>query len=64
MNLPKQRYKGPHNDDQWIIEQVNKLPFAWRAGAIRKYSTVFSGNGRAAANTWLREGVKKFGGRS
>lgn len=61
MFLPEQRYTGPFNDDEWIKEQLDKLPAAWRPGTIKKYSIVFEEKGRAAANTWIREGVRDFG---
>ena len=61
MFLPEHRYKGSFNDEEWILEQLAKLPQQWRAGSIKKYSTVFQEGGRAKANTWLREGVRDFG---
>jgi len=61
MFLPEHRYKGAFNDDDFIQEQLAKLPQQWRAGSIKKYSTVFQEGGRAKANTWLREGVRDFG---
>ena len=61
MFLPESRYQGLFNDDEWIQEQIAKLPQQWRAGSIKKYSTVFQAEGRAKANTWLRLGVKSHG---
>lgn len=61
MFLPDSRYTGSFNDDEWIQEQLTKLPQQWRAGSIKKYSTVFQSEGRTKANTWLREGVRDFG---
>ena len=61
MFLPEFRYQGAFNDDEWIQEQLAKLPQQWRAGSIKKYSTVFQAEGRAKANTWLRKGVRDFG---
>ena len=61
MFLPEHRYKGAFNDDDFIKEQLERLPIVWRAGTIKKYSTVFKEGGRAKANTWLREGVRDFG---
>lgn len=61
MFLPEHRYTGPFNDDEFIQEQLSRLPQQWRAGSIKKYSKVFQAEGRTAANTWLREGVRDFG---
>ena len=61
MFLPEHRYTGMFNDEDWIKEQLEKLPQQWRAGSIKKYSTVFLKDGRSKANTWLREGVRDFG---
>ena len=61
MFLPESRYQGLFNDDEWIQEQLAKLPQQWRAGSIKKYSTIFESKGRSDANTWLRLGVKSHG---
>ena len=61
MFLPEFRYKGSHGDDEFIQEQLAKLPQVWHAGTIKKYSTVFLAAGRAKANTWLRESARDFG---
>lgn len=69
MNLPEHRFKPPNNaqwpsnctDDQWIKEQIERLPHAWRKGTCAKYSSVYLEEGRYAANTRLREMVVKFG---
>jgi hypothetical protein len=61
MFLPDNRYKEQFNDDEWILEQLAKLPHVWRQGTIKKYSTMYLSGGRAAANTWLRESARDFG---
>lgn len=61
MFLPEHRYMESHNDDEFIKEQLARLPQQWRAGSIKKYSTVYQTEGRTKANTWLREGVRDFG---
>lgn len=61
MFMPEHRFEGSFNDDEFIKEQLAKLPQQWRAGTIKKYSTVFKEEGRSFANTWLREGVRDFG---
>lgn len=61
MFLPENRYTGSHNDEEWIKEQLAKLPQQWHAGTIKKYSTVFLADGRTKANIWLRESARDFG---
>ena len=61
MFLPEHRYTGPFNDDDFIKEQLGRLPQQWHRGTIRKYSKVFLADGRTKANIWLREGVNEFG---
>lgn len=61
MFLPDSRYEGAFNDDEWIQEQLAKLPHAWKAGTVKRYSTVFQKDGRTAANTRLRIMVRDFG---
>jgi len=61
MFLPESRYEGAFSDDEWLKEQLSKLPAAWQLGARNKYSKVFLEKGRAAANNWLRIGVKEHG---
>ena len=55
--LPEKRFNGSHNDDKFITDELNKLPQAWRAGAVNKYSKVFEESGRREANTRLRKYV-------
>ena len=52
---------GTFGDDDWIKEQMSKLPHAWKAGTAKKYSTVYLEEGRKAANTRLRIMVRDFG---
>ena len=61
MFLPEHRYKKAFNDDEWILEQLAKLPHAWKLGTAKKYSSVFQEEGRTAANTRLRVMVRDFG---
>ena len=61
MFLPTDKYEGPFNDDDFIKEQLAKLPQQWHRGTIKKYSTVFLAEGRTKANIWLRESARDFG---
>jgi len=65
--LPEKRFRGPEGcsdfpvratDDEFIADMLAKLPWQWRKGACAKYSKVYEDDGRAAANKWLREGVR------
>ncbi len=57
MSLPEKRYKGSHNDDKFITDELAKIPHAWRQGAANKYSKVYQESGRREANTRLRHYV-------
>ena len=61
MFLPESRYMDKFNDDEFIKEQLAKLPQQWHRGTIKKYSTVFLAEGRTKANSWLRESARDFG---
>lgn len=61
--LPDNRFKGVHNDDKFILSELDKLPHAWRSGAAQKYSEVYATEGRRAANTKLRQYVKRVNDR-
>ena len=65
--LPEKRFTGPagatdwpikYTDDNFIADMLAKLPWQWQRGAIAKYSIVYESEGRAAANKWLRNGVR------
>jgi hypothetical protein len=65
--LPENRFTGPegatdwpirYTDDDFITDMLSKLPWQWRQGACTKYSKVYLCDGRAAANKWLRNGVR------
>lgn len=57
--LPDHRFQGLHSDDKFILEELAKLPHAWRSGACSKYSEVYATEGRRSANTKLRQYVKR-----
>lgn len=67
--LPENRFKPPDGrqwdkrctDDEWLKEQIERLPHAWRKGTCAKYSSVYLEDGRFEANRRLREMVAKFG---
>ena len=65
--LPEKRFMGPsgaidwpvkYTDDSFITDMLDKLPWQWRRGVVAKYSLVYEEQGRAAANLWLRNGVR------
>jgi len=62
--LPENYYKAEHvggvgNDKQFILDNLKEVTYKQRLTAADKYSTIFLGEGRSAANTRLREFVKK-----
>jgi hypothetical protein len=61
MFLPEHKYEGAFNDDSFIEEQLNMIPWQWQRGAVNKYSKVFKEEGRTKANLWLLRGVKEHG---
>ena len=61
--LPESRYEGAMGDDEFILEELAKLPHAWRQGASSKYSEVFEAEGRRAANTKLRKYIIRVNNR-
>ena len=61
MFLPEHRYTDKFNDDEWIKEQLARLPAAWQLGARNKYSKIYLESGRQKANLWLLKGCKEHG---
>ncbi len=62
--LPEHYYKAEHvggvgNDKQFIIDELKEITYKQKLTAAEKYSEIFLDKGRSAANTKLREFVKK-----
>ena len=66
--IPEIRFKPPNGqkwpksctDDEFLQEMIQKAPMNWRRGICNKYSAIYLDKGRFEANTWLREGIKKY----
>ncbi len=62
--LPEHYYKAEHvggvgNDKHFILEELKDITYKQRLTAAEKYSEIFLDKGRSAANTRLREFVKR-----